>query len=73
MYVKVPLVPSGILPLLKTYNPESPELAMHLIADELFRLQASASQSLSQITTKESFRANFNFPELPTYLPGNIV
>ena len=31
-----PLVPSSILPLLENYNPESPEVAMQLIADELF-------------------------------------
>ena len=73
IYGREPLVPSSILPLLETYNPESPEVAMRLIANELFRLQASASQSLSLTTTKESSKANAHCPELPSFSPGDRV
>ena len=46
---------------------------MRLIADELFRVQASASQSLSLTTTKESSKANAHRPELPSFSPGYRV
>lgn len=73
LYGREPVIPSSVLPILSSVSPESPEAGMRLIANELFRLQASAADALRDTTSREAERANASRPDLPVFKPGDRV
>ena len=73
LYGREPSIPSSILPIVDSLGPGSAEAGMRLIANELFRLQALASSSLSAVTSREAEARNASRPDLPTFELGALV
>lgn len=63
----------SVLPLIDSLDPGTAKASMCLIANELSRLQALASASLSTKITCESELCNTGRPKLPNFALGDTV
>lgn len=61
------------MPIFNSLGPGSAEAGMQLFSNELFRLQAFLSASLSSEITREYLDQNALRPEIPTYALDSIL